>query len=117
MWSIVLFDECIQLVISESMKPTKGEASKDSRVKIGKFDQHSGEHFPLEVSATDYLMQRFNLQMQDARKQLGSFGLPGFAHTIPMGQLSGGQKSRVAFAELALEKPDIFILVCFLMIS
>ena len=99
------------------MKPTKGEAVKDPRVKIGKFDQHSGEHFPLEVSATDYMMSRFNLQMQEARKQLGSFGLPGFAHTIPMQQLSGGQKSRVAFGELALEKPDIFILVCINLIS
>ena len=45
-----------------------------------------------------------------ARKQLGSFGLSSHAHTIPMKDLSGGQKSRVALAELTLSAPDIIIL-------
>lgn len=49
--------------------------------------------------------------MLQARKELGSFGLPGFAHTIKMKDLSGGQKARVALAELKLNGPDVLILV------
>jgi ATPase subunit of ABC transporter with duplicated ATPase domains len=48
-----------------------------------------------------------------ARKELGSFGLPGYAHIIKMKDLSGGQKARVALAELKLNAPDVLILVCF----
>jgi len=43
---------------------------------------------------------------------LGRFGLPGYAHTILMNDLSGGQKSRVAFADLSCSRPDVVILVC-----
>lgn len=46
----------------------------------------------------------------DARKVLGRYGLSGHAHTIPMRDLSGGQKARVVFAELALRQPDVLIM-------
>jgi ATP-binding cassette, subfamily F, member 1 len=38
-------------------------------------------------------------------------GLAGHAHTVKIKNLSGGQKSRVALAELSLIAPDILILV------
>ena len=41
---------------------------------------------------------------------MGSFGLASHAHTIAMKDLSGGQKSRVALAELTLSAPDVVIL-------
>lgn len=53
----------------------------------------------------------FNLDYQDARKTLGRFGLASHAHTIMIKDLSGGQKSRVAFADLSCKKPDVLILV------
>ena len=47
---------------------------------------------------------------QQARKHLGSVGLESHAHTIPNRDLSGGQKARVALAELIIMAPDIIIL-------
>lgn len=47
---------------------------------------------------------------EKARKALGSFGLVSHAHTIRMKDLSGGQKARVALAELCLSAPDVLIL-------
>lgn len=41
---------------------------------------------------------------------MGSFGLISHAHTIKMKDLSGGQKARVALAELCLSAPDVLIL-------
>jgi len=56
-------------------------------------------------------MRLFDLPYEKARKQLGTFGLAGHAHTIRMKDLSGGQKARVALAELCLNAPDVIILV------
>lgn len=56
-------------------------------------------------------MRLFDLQYEKARKQLGTFGLASHAHTIKMKDLSGGQKARVALAELCLNAPDVVILV------
>ena len=92
------------------LEATKGEARKNARLKIGRFDQHSGEHLTADESPTEYLMRLFNLPVEKARKQLGSFGLQSHAHTIKMKDLSGGQKSRVALAELTLSAPDVVIL-------
>lgn len=41
---------------------------------------------------------------------MGSFGLQSHAHVIKMKDLSGGQKARVALAELTLSAPDVVIL-------
>ena len=40
---------------------------------------------------------------------MGSFGLQSHAHTIKMKDLSGGQKSRVALAEVTLSAPDVVV--------
>merc|ERR1712179_811486 len=48
--------------------------------------------------------------MGKARKQLGCFGLASHAHMVKMKDLSGGQKSRVALAELTWAAPDVLIL-------
>lgn len=41
---------------------------------------------------------------------LGKYGLEGHAHTIPIRDLSGGQKARVVFAELSLLAPHLLFL-------
>merc|ERR1719414_2104853 len=92
------------------IEPNKGEARMNLRLKIGRFDQHSGEHLTAAESATEYLMRLFDLPVEKARKALGSFGLQSHAHTVMMKDLSGGQKSRVALAELTLSAPDVIIL-------
>merc|ERR1719347_1084453 len=97
-------------LIMGDLEPTQGEARRNLRLKIGRFDQHSGEHLTAEESATEYLMRLFDLQVEKARRQLGSFGLQSHAHTVQMKDLSGGQKARVALAELTLSAPDVVIL-------
>jgi len=92
------------------LEAVSGEMRKNARLNIGRFDQHSGEHLTAEETPTEYLMRLFNLPVEKARKQLGSFGLQSHAHTVQMKDLSGGQKSRVALAELTLSAPDVVIL-------
>lgn len=58
----------------------------------------------------EFLRRLFNLNYQDARQNLGRFGLESHAHEILNKNLSGGQRARVAFAQLALTQPDVLIL-------
>lgn len=99
----------LKLLLAE-LEPQKGEQRKNHRLRVGRFDQHSGEHLTAEESAAEYLQRLFNLPHEKARKALGSFGLVSHAHTIKMKDLSGGQKARVALAELCLSGPDVLIL-------
>merc|ERR1712203_348647 len=52
----------------------------------------------------------FNLTNDEPRRYLGQFGLPGASHFTKIGNLSGGQKARVAFAALMLMNPHIIVL-------
>lgn len=99
----------LKLLVGE-LEAKQGEMRKNHRLHIGRFDQHSGEHLTAEETPSEYLMRLFNLPYEKARKQLGTFGLAGHAHTIKMKDLSGGQKARVALAELCLGAPDVLIL-------
>jgi len=99
----------LKLLLGE-LNPTDGENRKNHRLSVGRYDQHSGEHLTAEESPAEYLIRLFNLPYEKSRKQLGTFGLAGHAHTIKMKDLSGGQKARVALAELCLSAPDVLIL-------
>jgi len=48
--------------------------------------------------------------VEEARKYLGRFGLQGDLALNPVKCLSGGQKSRLAFAELAWSTPHLLLL-------
>ncbi|EHB16026.1 ATP-binding cassette sub-family F member 1 [Heterocephalus glaber] len=98
------------LLLTGKLTPTRGEMRKNHRLKIGFFNQQYAEQLRLEETATEYLQRGFNLPYQEARKCLGRFGLESHAHTIQICKLSGGQKARVVFAELACREPDVLIL-------
>lgn len=87
-----------------------GEVIRNPRLRIGLYNQHSADQLTLDESSVEYLQRNFNLDYQDSRKLLGRFGLAGHAHTIKIKDLSGGQKSRVALADMASREPDMIIL-------
>ncbi|PIK49568.1 putative ATP-binding cassette sub-family F member 1 [Apostichopus japonicus] len=97
-------------LLTGEITPLQGECRKNHRLRIGFFSQHSGEQLNLDETPIDYLRRLFNLQYQETRKTLGQFGLSSHAHTILNRNLSGGQKARVALAELSLMEPDVVIL-------
>ncbi|KAK0406133.1 hypothetical protein QR680_018387 [Steinernema hermaphroditum] len=92
------------------LKPQQGDVKVHRQIKVGWFDQHSNEALNGEQSPIEYLIAKFSIDPQTARKNLGMVGLPGQSHTVKIKDLSGGQKSRVALAELSLGEPDMLIL-------
>jgi ATP-binding cassette, subfamily F, member 3 len=92
-------------------------------MKIAYYQQHQADSLPYDLSPLQHLTNiaaslssgdagelgagsgggnRFNEQA--LRAHLGAFGISGDLALQQIGVLSGGQKSRVVFAELTLQK-------------
>jgi ATPase subunit of ABC transporter with duplicated ATPase domains len=80
-------------------------------VKVGVFSQHSVDQLNIDTNAVDYLRNKCtNLKHEEARKILGTVGLPGNIHMHPLNTLSGGQKARVVLAELIMTPCHLLLL-------
>lgn len=95
---------------AKEMKPVKGYVWHHAALRIGVYSQHAVDQLDLSKSAVQYLMDKFPIKYEEARKLLGTIGLPGANHEQRMATLSGGQKSRVVLVELQLTKAHILLL-------
>lgn len=94
-----------------TLSPLSGLMSQNPRLKIGFFAQHHVDSLDLTTSAVSFMSKNYpGMKDEDYRRQLGAFGITGTLGLQKMGLLSGGQKSRVAFACLALTNPHILVL-------
>jgi ATP-binding cassette subfamily F protein 3 len=94
-----------------SLEATKGSVSRNSHLRIGYFTQHSADKFDLQLSSVENMLDLFkDAEDQEMRSFLGKFQIQGSDALKPMLMLSGGQKSRVAFAALAYQKPHVLIM-------
>ena len=100
----------IKLITGE-VEPPEGEVRRNGRLRVGVYNQHFVDRLPMEEDPVAYLRRLFNEETyQSCRNLLGRYGLEGHAHTIPIRDLSGGQKARVVFAELSLMAPHLLFL-------
>jgi ATP-binding cassette subfamily F protein 1 len=91
--------------------PAAGEIVRNRFLRIGKYSQHFVDILPMDVTPVEYLQSNWSgNSYQEVRNLLGTFGLGGHAHTIPIRDLSGGQKARVVFASLSLQNPHVLFL-------
>jgi len=98
-------------LIMDKLEPTSGSISRNGRLRIGHFTQHSADKFDLQLSAVENMMASFEGRGdQEMRSFLGKFQIQGVDAVKPMLMLSGGQKSRVAFATLAYYRPHVIIM-------
>eukprot|EP00928_Gymnodinium_smaydae_P026861 TRINITY_DN2095_c0_g1_i1.p1 TRINITY_DN2095_c0_g1~~TRINITY_DN2095_c0_g1_i1.p1 ORF type:complete len:619 (+),score=147.85 TRINITY_DN2095_c0_g1_i1:101-1957(+) len=106
-------------LLDGSLQPVEGFVRRHSKLQIARFTQHHLEMMnPEEDSVTH--MRRLGggfkedgtaeVTVEEARKYLGRFGLQGDLALNPVKCLSGGQKSRLAFAELAWSTPHLLLL-------
>ncbi|RMZ79898.1 hypothetical protein DV738_g2967, partial [Chaetothyriales sp. CBS 135597] len=100
-------------LMTGKVSPTGGVVSRHTHLKLGLYSQHSAEQLDLTKSALDFVRDKYSSTSQDYqywRQQLGKYGLSGEAQTALMGTLSEGQRSRVVFALLAIEGPNMLLL-------
>jgi len=100
-------------LMTGKLSPTGGAVTRHTHLKMGLYSQHSAEQLDLTKSALDFVRDKHKDKSQDYqywRQQLGRYGLTGEAQTSLIGTLSDGQKSRIVFAMLAIEGPNMLLL-------
>ncbi|KAK4127289.1 P-loop containing nucleoside triphosphate hydrolase protein [Parathielavia appendiculata] len=100
----------LKLLIGK-LQPTSGIISQNPRLRVGYFAQHHVDALDLNASAVSFMAKTYPGKTdEEYRRQLGAFGITGTTGLQKMELLSGGQKSRVAFACLALTNPHILVM-------
>ncbi|KUI57344.1 ABC transporter ATP-binding protein ARB1 [Cytospora mali] len=100
-------------LMTGKLSPTAGTTSRHTHLKLGMYSQHSAEQLDLTKSALEFVRDKYPERSQDYqywRQQLGKYGLSGESQTALIGTLSEGQKSRIVFALLAIESPNMLLL-------
>ena len=105
-------------LLSGSLSPTEGDVDQaNGYLRVGTYDQHLVDTLPGGVSPIEHLYgllgsrpERGSPEYQQLRTELGTKGLPSYAHELKNRDLSGGQRARVVFAALATQRPHVLLL-------
>lgn len=98
-------------LLTNQLQPSSGLISQHARLRIGYFAQHHVDALDLTTSAVSFMAKTYPGKTdEEYRRHLGAFGITGMTGLQRMELLSGGQKSRVAFACLSLTNPHILVL-------
>ena len=95
------------------INPLSGEIIIRDGIRIGYYNQHFDQQLPFNKTPIEFLMDIIPIEtnkIETIRKYLGSISLEGSAHTKLIGELSGGQKARVALVKLMFDSPHILLL-------
>ncbi len=97
--------------LSGRLPPMSGRRKVGDRVRIGVFTQDLAADLPEDATALEHLTGVAPLLgEQRARTILGSLGLSGPDALRPIGQLSGGERARVALAALVARPSNVLLL-------
>lgn len=92
------------------LTPTGGFIRTHRGLKYGYFSQHHVDQLEMNVSCVELMQREFpGRPVEEYRRQLGSFGISGDMALQIVASLSGGQKSRVAFAKMCMGKLECLI--------
>jgi ATP-binding cassette subfamily F protein 3 len=98
-------------LISGRLEPFKGEVVATSKLKAGYFSQDLLEQFEPTLNAIEQMSMSMPQESpQTVRGWLGRFGLGQDKIDIPIRGLSGGEKTRLALAAVAVDNPNLLIL-------
>ncbi|XP_027204165.1 ATP-binding cassette sub-family F member 3 [Dermatophagoides pteronyssinus] len=100
----------LKLLIGD-LNPTSGVRHSHRNLAIGYFTQHHVDQLPMNQSPLQFMAtQQPGKSAEHYRKYLGGFGITGDLGLQSLQSLSGGQKSRVAFAAMTLTNPHLLIM-------
>lgn len=100
----------IHLLVGK-LQPIVGSVVRNNSARVAVFAQHHVDGLDLHRSSVAMMMSIFpGHNEQIFRRHLGCFGITGDLALQPIKNLSGGQKSRVAFAVVTWKKPHVIIL-------
>ena len=98
-------------LLAAQLPPMQGEVHAPGKLKVGYFTQYQVE----ELDSADTPLEHMSRLMPGAtpaavRAQLGRFGFSGPRATQKVGEMSGGERARLALALITREAPHLLIL-------
>jgi ATP-binding cassette subfamily F protein 3 len=97
--------------LTGQLEPNGGDVRRNGRLRFAYFSQHHVDQLDLNMTSVGYMASRWPGKTEEEyRRQLGAFGISGMTGLQQIRTLSGGQKSRVAFACMAIQRPHFLIL-------
>jgi ATP-binding cassette, subfamily F, member 3 len=98
-------------LLAAQLKPMDGAMNASGKMRVGYFTQYQVE----ELDRSETPLQHMTVLMKGAsqsavRGQLGRFGFSGAKATTEVGNLSGGERARLALALITRDAPHMLIL-------
>ena len=88
-----------------------GTLFKNTKLKVGFFNQQQNETLPADATPVAYLTPLMPDKTETGvRSYLGRFGLEANKAITPIGHLSGGEKARLVLARICISRPNLLIL-------
>jgi len=100
----------IKVLLGELL-PVDGSVWLNTNARIAYFTQHHVDQLNLGLTPVAWLKHLFpGTSDADCRRHLAKFGILGELALLQIGNLSGGQRSRLAFSILCWREPHVLIL-------
>ena len=79
------------------------------QTKLGYFDQELAE-IRSDTRVMDFVLRRVSLQSHEVRAMLANLGFDQASRNKPVSVLSGGERARLLFAVISMQRPNLLIL-------
>ena len=100
-------------LLDGALSASEGTVRRHTKLVMARFTQHHLDTLDMESTPLEHVRkmgEKEAISVQEAFGHCGRFGLGGDLATTPVRVLSGGQKSRLAFAQIAFRKPHVLLL-------
>ncbi len=98
-------------LLAGTLASMSGEVTKSSKLRVGYFSQDLTDQLDLSISPVAAIAGKRPQDTPEAvRRHLGAFGFSQDMALGTIGRLSGGERARLLFAQIALAKPHILLL-------
>lgn len=98
-------------LLAGRLTPIEGEIRKSGKLRVGYFAQHQAEELDLDASPFLALARRRPREAEaPLRSHLARFGFSQERAETRIGNLSGGEKARLLFALMTVERPHVLLL-------
>jgi ABC-type Mn2+/Zn2+ transport system ATPase subunit len=99
-------------LITDKLKPTTGEVTRNGTATVAYFAQHHVQDMDISLTPMEYMIQQFPKVEKTGllRSHLGKVGIVGDKSETRMSSLSGGLRSCVVFAKITYICPHLLIM-------